>query len=61
MLYQYECCGERFEEIRTISERDTADCPKCGQKAKRLLSTMASFVMQFKPDWYPAWKEGKRF
>lgn len=61
MLYEYECCGVRFEQLRSIAERDEAICPKCGKKAKRLFSTMATFIMQFKPDWAYAWKQGKRF
>ena len=61
MLYEYECCGERFEQIRPISQRDEVYCQKCGNKANRLFGNLASFIMQFKPDWAYAWKQGKRF
>ena len=61
MLYEYECCGETFEKLKPISQRDDVKCPKCGNNAKRLFSNMATFIMQFKPDWAYAWKQGKRF
>lgn len=35
-LYEYTCpkCGEEFEEIRMLSERDEpTQCPKCGHEA----------------------------
>jgi len=39
-LYQYKCnyCGEEFERIKPISERETHDCPRCGQLAPKILS-----------------------
>ncbi|NMB75950.1 MAG: zinc ribbon domain-containing protein [Myxococcales bacterium] len=36
-LYEYRCpaCGERFELLRSASERDDeAQCPRCGKKKK---------------------------
>ncbi len=36
-LYEYRCpkCGERFELLRSSSERDDeAQCPRCGKKAR---------------------------
>ncbi len=38
-IYEYECeyCGE-FEKILPIPGEDELDCPKCGRKAKRILS-----------------------
>ena len=37
-LYDYRCteCGHRFELLRSISERDTAVCEKCGGKLERI-------------------------
>lgn len=36
--YSYECkCGEIFNGLTTVAERDKVKCPKCGKKAKRLL------------------------
>jgi putative FmdB family regulatory protein len=42
-LYEYICalCGERFECIRAIAEKDETECPKCGHPARRLLSSFA--------------------
>jgi len=38
-LYEYQCtCGYRFEERRPVSERETAQCPKCGAKAHKIFS-----------------------
>ncbi len=33
-LLDFECekCGEKFEEIVKISDRDSVKCPKCGSK-----------------------------
>ena len=60
-LYEYEHCGERFETILPISDRDKATCPKCGKEVVHLIATNTRFIMQFKPDWAYAWKQGKRF
>jgi len=40
-LYDYQCpaCGERFEELRPLAERQHADCPKCGKQADKQLSS----------------------
>ena len=31
-VYDYKCvqCGHRFEQLRAISQRDAAVCPRCG-------------------------------
>ena len=47
-MYEYRCskCGEEFELLRTISERDDdSECPKCGHTSKhpRRSSVVASF------------------
>ena len=31
--------GEKFEEFRSLKERADAPCPKCGKKAKKLISS----------------------
>ncbi|MCD6405553.1 MAG: zinc ribbon domain-containing protein [Planctomycetes bacterium] len=45
-LYEYKCgeCGEVFEALLKMSERDTAPrCPSCGcETTGRLLSVFAS-------------------
>lgn len=40
-LYDYQCpdCGEQFEELRSLAERAHADCPKCGARADKMLSS----------------------
>jgi putative FmdB family regulatory protein len=39
-IYEYICeeCNERFDQLRAIPDRDTAECPKCGARATRQLS-----------------------
>jgi len=45
-LYEYECsaCGQCFEQLRGLAERDDElECPKCGKKsARRRMSTFSS-------------------
>jgi putative FmdB family regulatory protein len=40
-LYDYHCknCTETFDEFRSMDERHTAKCPKCGKMAKKRLNT----------------------
>ena len=42
-LYEYECdhCGSGFETLRSIKERDNAECPECERPARRVLSGFA--------------------
>jgi putative FmdB family regulatory protein len=42
-LYEYHCdhCDEEFETLRSLKERDNAECPECGRPARRLLSGFA--------------------
>ena len=42
-MYEYRCeaCGEEFEAIVRITEKDDVDCPECGAKAKKLVSAFA--------------------
>jgi putative FmdB family regulatory protein len=51
-LYEYKCvkCGHRFEKIEGIAASETKACPKCGAKAKRMITAPA---IQFKGSgWY---------
>lgn len=43
-LYEYTCsaCGHRFEQIRSMAERNNANCPKCGAQSDKRLSTFAA-------------------
>ena len=42
-MYEYRCeaCGEEFEAIVRITEKDEVDCPECGKRAKKLVSAFA--------------------
>ena len=44
-LYDYRCtaCGHRFELLRSISERDTAVCEKCGERVERVYQGKCAF------------------
>lgn len=46
-IYEYECdeCG-RFEELQKASDTPLEKCPKCGGKAKRVMSTGTSFILK---------------
>lgn len=51
-LYEYQCesCGHRFEVIQKFSDAPIEDCPKCGAKVHKLISSPA---IQFKGSgWY---------
>ena len=47
-IFEYRCrkCGERFEELETIADRDKPHkCPACGAKgAEREMSVFAARV-----------------
>jgi putative FmdB family regulatory protein len=60
-LYEFECCGEKFERLLTVAQRDEAVCSKCGRKAKRLFATGTHHVWVGPPEWAYAWKQGKIF
>lgn len=44
-LYEYRCtvCGHRFELLRSIAERDSAVCVKCGGKVGRVWQGSCAF------------------
>ena len=45
-IYEYVCasCDNKFEMLRPFSRADEAtECPKCGKKAERALSTICCF------------------
>ena len=45
-IYEYQCinCGENFEILRRLSDKDSeVKCPKCNKKGvKRVFSTFAT-------------------
>ena len=40
-LYDYLCeaCGKKFEDFRSIAERQNAPCPVCGKPADKQISS----------------------
>ena len=42
-LYEYVCdeCNDEFESIESVKDRNNADCPACGKRARRVLSGFA--------------------
>ncbi|MDM7917373.1 MAG: zinc ribbon domain-containing protein [Candidatus Eisenbacteria bacterium] len=45
--YEYVCpsCGERFDLMRSIADRDkSAACPACGTEAKRALPHVQAVI-----------------
>jgi len=48
-LYDFKCgnCGNEFEQVAKIAEKDSVTCPKCGSKCDTLIT--CSRVEVFKP------------
>ncbi len=46
--YDYECskCKHTFEEFQSITSEPGAECPKCGSKARRLISGGAGIIFK---------------
>ncbi|MFI5279108.1 MAG: FmdB family zinc ribbon protein [Gemmatimonadales bacterium] len=46
--YEYRCpkCGTEFEAFQKITSKPVAKCPRCGAKAKRLMSAGAGLVFK---------------
>lgn len=57
--YEFNCkCGEVFDEVYTIAERNTpTKCPKCKKLAKRVIS-MRQKEPGFTDKLYPYWDRG---
>jgi len=51
MIYDYKCanCGEEFEDIKSVAERHTSICPKCGHQAQKLFKPRAAVQKPFVP------------
>ena len=47
-IYEYKCkqCGHVFEELRSITDGDSATCPKCGHTAKKIFSGSVGFIFK---------------
>ena len=45
--YDYECrCGHRFERFQKITSKPFSRCPKCGKRAKRLVSSGGGIIFK---------------
>lgn len=46
--YDYQCgkCQHTFEKFQGIKEKPEAKCPKCGGKARRLISAGAGIIFK---------------
>jgi putative FmdB family regulatory protein len=42
-LYEYECesCGRRFERIQKFSDPPVEECPACGKRVRKMVSSPA--------------------
>ena len=46
--YEYQCenCGTKFELFQSITEEPIKSCPKCGGRAKRMISAGGGFLFK---------------
>lgn len=46
--YAYKCskCGHMFENFQSIKDETVPDCPKCGGKAKKIVSGGTGFILK---------------
>lgn len=51
-IYEYHCksCKKTFEEVQKISDDPLTECPSCGKRVKRLISS-TSFTLKGE-GWY---------
>lgn len=53
-IYEYECtkCGQKFELLRNIADRDAVlKCPECNDENPRRLCSMFGRVMDARPEY----------
>lgn len=58
-IYEYRCgkCGHTLEKIQKLGDPPLADCPQCGGRLEKLISSVA---VQFKGGgWYADGYSGK--
>lgn len=48
--YEYKCekCGHEFEEFQSITAEAKANCPECGNEAKRMISLNSGIIFKGK-------------
>ena len=46
--YEYECekAGHRFEAFQNMSDAPIRECPKCGGKARRMISAGGAVIVK---------------
>lgn len=46
--YEYRCpsCGHDFERVQKITSKSKPQCPKCGKRAQRRISTGVGFAFK---------------
>lgn len=46
--YEYRCpsCGHEFEKVQKITSKARPNCPKCGKRAQRRISTGVGLVFK---------------
>ena len=59
-LFEYVCqCGNKFEAIMPIDQRDEAQCPGCGGLARKKLSVF-NFTFGFRLSDESMWVKGHK-
>jgi len=46
--YEYKCskCGFQFEELQSMNDKPLSECPKCGGKVQRLISSGTGMIFK---------------
>jgi len=46
-LYDYQCekCTYDFEASKPVDERESCQCPKCGEQAKHVIKKTVPFIL----------------
>jgi len=46
--YEYEClsCKHKFEILQSITAKSMTECPKCGKKIRKLISSSGGFIFK---------------
>lgn len=59
--YEYKCqkCSNEFEEFQSITAEAKAKCPKCGGKAKRMISLNIGIIFKGKGFYVTDYKNNK--
>lgn len=58
-LYKYKCnCGNIFEQLSTIEERNNVDCPQCGARPTIVITPPVAYNPRL---FHKFFKEGEGF